>query len=328
MNSVSIAHLTDAPWQQLQSLDISCNDRTAADIGQLSKQWPQLRELRACHVFRNQLRDELGHHVLPVTWVSAGCYAELDPAFTRHISAANWSCLETLDLTRNFLSEANLEVLGQCQWPSLKPLMLEGQPLTVFGCAMLSRGQWPLLESLDLEITGISSAGMAHIVSATWPKLKILMLSCNECNTAVYAQLAKGNWPQLERLCLLGCDISAAGMKQLVQGKWPLLKVLDVSCQPKGVIRGVLHELLKSDWLRLECLELGHKAFFLRHELDPENKAGLEMTDNLVDDPSFIAAGKWIRLQMLSFCRTRSLESWCHHWGRVNPRYIASYGGG
>ena len=60
MCSDSIAHLTAAAWTQLQSLNIGGSHLTAADIGQLSKHWPHLRECQMDAVFCNTVRELVG----------------------------------------------------------------------------------------------------------------------------------------------------------------------------------------------------------------------------------------------------------------------------
>lgn len=205
----------------------------------------------------------------------------------------------------------------------LRILKLDWQFLTHKACALLPHANWPLLESLDLIDAELDRNCISHLVEANWPMLKVLDLSRNNLDLAACAYLAKGSWPQLERLCLRECVISDAGMKELAEGNWPLLKVLDVACY--GVTHHGLRHLLDSNWSRLECLELPCQyRDDVTDLLSPGNEAGLQRIDNVVDNASLIAGGKWLRLGLLCFSDPLEGKVWFYDWGVVAPKSVMS----
>lgn len=321
MDSLSIAHLTTAPLVYLEVLDVGANCLTAADGKSLSKgQWPQLYKLGMSHMSHPVVLD-LDMNLKPAEVHDSGEHVEdPDAEFVTHLSLAHWP-LQELDLGLNCLSTSNLKFLIQCNWPMLHVLILGDLELSAEGCTLLAQANWPWLETLELYRTGIDSTGMSAIVSATWPMLKVLNLSESVLDSDACAKLAKGLWPQLEKLCLRACEVSAAGVRELAKGKWPLLKVLDLACW--GFDAHALLHVLGSNWLNLECLELpqcrcSQMTIDMRDLLTPNNKACLDIIDNVVEDARLIADGKWPRLQMLCFSYPTESATWIQNWGKVD----------
>ena len=299
--SGSIAHLTAAPWNQLQHLSLEGNALTTRDLVARSRSdWPNLRRLS----LESEVYHLEGYHLVGnvLERFQMQISAAEKSGVLKGFNKAQWPELIHLDAYAFGLHSFNMAWLTQGAWPQLKTIDLSGEPLHPTSCMLLSKGHWPLLQMLSVGKTLLGRlGGLHHLLSAEWPAFKCLDLCCNGLRGSDTAQVATGRWPLLEKLCLHDNHLDVVGISALVKADWPLLKVLDVSCQ--GVYSDIVGILTQSEvWPCLECVEVAHNMHDWLHMLvGPDHGSKLTQGVNEIHNPEVVARGQWPKLKQLIF---------------------------
>lgn len=239
----AISQLTQLRWSNLEILDLSSNPYLESNaIRKLSSgSWPLLKGLAIGGSFGLAFFAEVTAsswplletiHVncdyCPPQAVSfAGCWQNVKnlqivtrlptplgsfssfsmPAVSG-LTEANWTNLQTLDLSRSNLGRSGITQLANGQWPLLHKLdisrMLYPEALTPDEYADFAEGSWPKLIYLNLAHNKMSDECAVQLTSGDWPLLANIDLSYNDIGADGSAELAEADWPYLEHLCLHG----------------------------------------------------------------------------------------------------------------------------
>lgn len=112
--------------------------------------------------------------------------------------------------------------LTEAQWTNLQTLDLSYSNLGQSGMMHLALGQWPLLSKLDIsqiqDCADLTPNDYADLAEGSWPRLTYLSLAHNGMNDECAVELNSGNWPLLATINLSYNTLALLAVLSLL---WP-----------------------------------------------------------------------------------------------------------
>ena len=174
-NYQDLDSLSSGNWQNVQMLELN-QTLDLSDMYYLTKgQLPQLISL--------QLRF-------------------VDCQYTsEQLARGEWPLLQTLNLSRSFISATVMSRIKHGKWPCLRQLILCDCRLKFQAISHLTDASWQQLELIDLRGNALDGRDMANLSRGTWPSLATLDAGIL-LEPAAWTHLLTGQWPQLKQLTL------------------------------------------------------------------------------------------------------------------------------
>ena len=216
LDSNAIRKLSSGPWPLLKGLDVGGTFGLSFFAQVTASSWPLLENIHInCTYCAPQAVSFAGcwQNVknlkiitrLPTPLGSFGSFSM--PALSGLIEA-DWTNLQTLNLSFSNLGRSGIMQLSNGRWPLLRKLDISGMChpslLTHDEYADFAQGSWPQLMHLSLAHNELNDECAVQLIDGDWPLLATIDLSYNEIGADGGTGLAVANWPHLEHLCLYG----------------------------------------------------------------------------------------------------------------------------
>ena len=239
LTASAISQLTQLRWANLEVLDLSKNPYLdSSAIQKLSSgSWPLLKGLAVGGNFGLGLFAQMTasswplletvqincNYCAPQVVSFAGCWQNVkNLQIITHLPSPS-------DKFRSFSMPA-VSGLTAAEWTNLQTLDLSCSSLGQSGVMQLAHGQWPLLSKLDISQIAncalLTPDDYADFAQGSWPKLTYLSLAHNKMDNDCAMQLAYGDWPLLANIDLSYNNIGADGGTELAVADWPYLEHL------------------------------------------------------------------------------------------------------